>query len=83
MIPTIEYGANSGLSYHKERRTFAIEDSTLGLPDIHRKLIIKVAANGHTKMFTGTKRVTDREGDVMWWEYKSDDGKFTLKIFND
>lgn len=83
MIPVIKYGPGSALSFHKENSTFAIEDSTLGLADIPRQLKIHVIMSGNTKTFTGTKRVENREGETLWWEYVSECGEFFLKIFND
>ena len=81
MIPTINYGPDSALSFHDG--VFAIEDSTLGLSNIPRQVHIHVVASGNTKLFTGTKRVESREGEILWWHYASDCGKFALKIFND
>jgi len=83
VIPEIVYETNGGISYLKSTRTFLAEASTLGLSNVPHHLRIRIAKNGHTKIFNILQHITDLEGEVLWWEYKSACGKFKIKVFND
>lgn len=64
---------------------FTAEASTLEWPvgRVPQAFQVFVEASGNTKTFRYKGRQTDREGDVMWWIYKADEGTFEFRVFND
>ena len=86
--------AGTVLSYDKGTKTFHMEASCLPDSDVmpigtyaYQGFWIYIPASGNKKLFTEIRVVRENAfheiGDVLWWEYQSECGEFTLKIFND
>lgn len=81
-----QYSSHKGmLSFNKEDKSFACDASDLdvaGVKDLPHEFMVKIEENGHTRLFKYDHLKKDDEGEIQFWEYKSNDGlEFT--VFND
>lgn len=70
------------LSYHKADRTLSAEVSDLQIEPLPEVIEVFSYHTGVVKRFAHVKTEKDREGDVLRWVYRTDDG-LRLVIFND
>ena len=81
-----EFFSSKGfLSFHKDDKSFSCDASDLdcaGVPDLPHEFILKIAENGHSRVFKYVKCKQDEEGETQYWLYRTDDG-ITFTVFND
>lgn len=74
-------------TYIKESKTLVCDDSDLRnynpIDMVHRGFTMVSHHTFNRKKFVFIERVTDNEGDVLYWKYQEDRGPLIVKIFND
>lgn len=72
------------VNWYPNQKTF-IGDASEIFPKtpIEKEVIILNPATGNTATFSVVSALRDFEGDVIYWLFKNEQYKTTLKVFND